>query len=310
MRDDPQPTSRRATNARGVTTRECVGLIGRIMLPVLMLALLAGCKTALYANLNEQEANEMMSHLMRNGIRAEKVGDKKSGLYTLNVDKAQFATAVDVLKNQGLPKERFVKVDDLFKKEGLISSPLEERVRYIYALSQDVQETLAKIDGVVTARVHVVLPENDPFDTKVKPSSASVFIKYLPDSQLEDIKSEIKLIVEKSIEGLSYDKVSVIMLPANEFAATEQSIQWTNLWGVRLPLESAGGFKRLVWGLTLLLIVCIGIIVYLLRLLVANGGAASRQAEEGAPTGAAAAGEKDLFGGWFSKLFNFSKSHG
>ncbi|MGF1548157.1 MAG: type III secretion system inner membrane ring lipoprotein SctJ [Thiotrichales bacterium] len=278
----------------------------------LILAFLAGCKTALYANLNEQEANEMMSHLMRNGIRTEKIGDKKSGLYALNVDQSQFANAVEILKNLGLPKERFVKVDDLFKKEGLISSPLEERVRYIYALSQDVQETLAKIDGVLTARVHVVLPQNDPFDTKVKPSAASVFIKYLPDSQLEDIKSEIKLIVEKSIEGLSYDKVSVIMLPANELVATDQSIQWVNLWGVRLPQDSAGTFKRLVWGLTLLLLLCIGLIVYLVRMVVAAGAIKPSNTDStGADSGVGeTSANRDPLGVWFTKLFNFSKSNG
>ena len=46
------------------------------------------------------------------------------------------------------------------------------------------------------------------------PSSASVFIKYNPSYPLENMKSDIKLIVERSIEGLSYDKVSVVMVPA------------------------------------------------------------------------------------------------
>lgn len=119
-----------------------------------------------------------------------------------------------MLREYGYPKEQVASVKDLFKKEGLVSSPMEERVRYIYALSQSVQETLTQIDGVLVARVHIVLPENNPYIEKVSPSSASVFIKYHPDSNLSDIKSEIKMIVEKSIEGLSYEKVSVVMLPA------------------------------------------------------------------------------------------------
>ena len=106
-------------------------------------------------------------------------------------------------------------MSEMFQKDGLVSSPLEERVRFIYALSQSVQETLMQIDGVLVSRVHIVLPENNPAISEGKqPSSASVFIKYHPAYDLESMKSEIKLIVEKSIEGLSYDKVSVVMVPA------------------------------------------------------------------------------------------------
>jgi type III secretory pathway lipoprotein EscJ len=146
----------------------------------------------------------------------------------------------------------------------LISSPLEERIRFIYGLSQDVQETLSRIDGVITARVHIVLPENDPFAKEVRPSSASVFIKYLPDSHLEDIKSEIKLIVEKSIEGLSYDKVSVVMLPAHLPETIQQTASGS-------ALISPDTLMAMVWGLGIALVLVLGGCAYLVRRLYQKG---------------------------------------
>jgi type III secretion protein J len=184
-----------------------------------ILVLLSGCKTELYSDLVENDANAMLSILLNDKIAAEKTFDKKAGTYLLHVEESQIPQAVELLKERGYPKEKISSVGELFKKDGLISSPLEERARFIFALSQSVQETLSQIDGVLVARVHVVLPEQNPIDTEIKPSSASVFIKYNPAYRLEDMKSDIKLIVEKSIEGLSYDKVSVVMVPAQFPAA-------------------------------------------------------------------------------------------
>ena len=62
----------------------------------------------------------------------------------------------------------------VFKKTGMVSSPSEERIRFMDAIAQDLSQTISMIDGVVDARVHVVLPENDPFAKNTLPSSAAV----------------------------------------------------------------------------------------------------------------------------------------
>lgn len=238
--------------------------LGKVILLLLLSLLLSACKTELYSGLNEVEANNMVSVLINNGLDADKERDKKGGGFSVLVGRSQVSLAVDTLQQHGLPRERFSRVDDIFQKDGLISSPLEERVRYIYALSEQVEETLSQIDGVITARVHVVLPENNPFADKVKPSSASVFIKYLPGSQLNEIKSQIKFIVEKSIEGLSYDKVSLVMLPAKLTYSSSSGGQWVSILGVRIAKSQVGTFRLMLWGLFALVSLLAGIVVYLL----------------------------------------------
>ena len=182
---------------------------------VLCLALLlAGCKIELYSGLNEKEGNEMLAILLDGGIETEKLQDKDKNL-TLMVKADDVSKAIRLLKSYGYPREQFSSIGDIFPKEGLISSPTEERARYTYSMSQELSSTLSMIDGVITARVHVVLPqETDSLTEITYPSSASVFIKYTPELELAGFIPKVKTLVANSIEGLSLDKISVSLFPA------------------------------------------------------------------------------------------------
>lgn len=177
---------------------------------------LTGCaKMPLYTNLQEIEANEIMSVLMLNNIPSEKIMGKEN-TWEIAIDASRLHEAITILKSYGLPRDKFVTLGQAFQKSGLVSSPSEERIRFMYALSQGIAETLSRIDGVITARVHIVLQENDPLSDIRSPSSASVFIKYRRGSGVENMGSQIKRFVTNSIEGLQYDKVSLVFFPAEQ----------------------------------------------------------------------------------------------
>lgn len=173
-----------------------------------------GGKVELLKDIAEAEANEAIAVLLEAGIASSKMPGK-DGFVSLEVEQVQVAKAIDILNAEGLPRERFARMGDVFRKEGLISSPLEERARYIWALSQELSATLAQIDGVIKARVHVVLPEKSTGGDPALPSSASVFIKHKQGVQLEDSVPQIKRLVSNSIPGLSAEKVTVVMLPSS-----------------------------------------------------------------------------------------------
>ncbi|WAJ30516.1 type III secretion system inner membrane ring lipoprotein SctJ [Antarcticirhabdus aurantiaca] len=180
------------------------------------LLLLSGCKADLYSNLSEVEANQMMAALMSSGIQAEKSGLGET--FTLRVDEADMVQAISILNAKGYPRNQRDSIGSVFQKSGIISSPFEERVRYIYALGEDVAQTLSEIDGVVSARVHVVLPAEPQLGQPVTPSSAAVFIKHEPNVDLEYFVPQIRRLVSSSIEGLSYEAVTVVL---TEAAATD-----------------------------------------------------------------------------------------
>lgn len=188
--------------------------IARWLAP-LLLVLLAACsaRVDLVAAVAEAEANEALAALLEAGVHAEKVPGKE-GMVGIRVDGNQVAKAVEVLKARGLPRERYAGMGDVFKKEGLISSPLEERARYVFALSQELSSTLTRIDGVVTARVHVVLPERSPAGEETTTSSAAVFIKHRPDANLDTVQPQIRRLVTHSIPGLSGERVTLVLVPA------------------------------------------------------------------------------------------------
>ena len=188
------------------------------LLAVLVLALLCSCKSNLYSRVSERDANEILATLYAAGVHAGKsTRDEKT--WSVDVEERDLQRALQIVAEHGLPREQFANTGELFKKEGLISTPAEERIRYIYAVSQELSNTLSQIDGVISARVHPVIPANDPLASQIRPASASVFIKYRRDANLEVMAPAIKNLVMHSIEGLGYENISLTFVVAEETAA-------------------------------------------------------------------------------------------
>ena len=182
----------------------------RLWLVVVAAALLAGCdkESTLHSGLEERQANLVMAALLDAGISCHKVPGEE-GTWNVMVVESKFADAVNLLEKAGLPRMAHQGIGEVFKKTGMISSPSEERIRFMDALAQDIAKTISGIDGVVDARVHVVLPENDPFARNALPSSAAVAIRSRWDADVTDIIPSVKGLVKNAIEGLQYEKIMV-----------------------------------------------------------------------------------------------------
>jgi type III secretion protein J len=192
--------------------------VRRVLLIIVSCLLLGACgdKESLYADLDEEQANEMLAVLVRAGVDATKSRADKH--WSIEVGRSELPRAMAVLKAEGYPRDSYDSLGNVFRKEGFVSTPLEERARLLYALSQELSRTLSDIDGVIVARVHLAIPERSPLSDMTPPSSASVFIKYKPGAQVVNKTSQIKALIVNSVEGLPYENVTVT------FFASEPSV--------------------------------------------------------------------------------------
>jgi len=234
----------------------------RVVVPVVACLALAACKVDLYTNLDERQANEMIAVLVKSGIPAERtVG--KTGRLSIAVDQQRFAEAIEVLRAAGLPRATYANLGEVFKNDGLVSSPVQERARLIFALSQELSESVSSIDGVLSARVHLALPENDLMKRTLLPSSASVFIRYRADAPVPALVPQIKMLVTNGVEGLSYDKVTVVLVPVAAEEAQTQRIELRTFLGLRLDQASIAGARTIALVVSLLFLALVAATVAL-----------------------------------------------
>ncbi|CAE6842140.1 hypothetical protein R69927_07033 [Paraburkholderia domus] len=182
-----------------------------ILLPVLLF--LVGCRTSLFEGLDEDQANRIVAALSHHGINGykERNADRT---WNISVDDADAVVATELASAYALPRGGHANLGDLFSRQGLISSPEEDRVRYVYGLSQELSDTLEKMDGVLLARVHIVLPAKDPMDpVQDTLPSASVMMRYRSDYNIELMRDKIRALVAGSVEGLTPARVSLTLLP-------------------------------------------------------------------------------------------------
>jgi len=189
---------------------------GKVCLSLILCAVLSGCeKEVLHSELTENEANEVVALLYSADLSAKKVEDG-NGLFRVDTDQYSFSAAVSLLQSHGLPRERFESLGEVFLKDGFVSSPLEERARLNYALSQEISKTISNIDGVMLARVHLAVPEKQLLAEKVEPSSASVFVKHRADVDMSEHVGKIKSMVVTAFENLPYENVTVGLFAAKD----------------------------------------------------------------------------------------------
>jgi type III secretion protein J len=239
---------------------------GRLLCLSVVLVLLSGCKAAIYTKMTEVDANETLYTLLQGGIEAEKRPDPDGG-FSVWTDKDDMAAAIGLLKANAQPEQKHPSLGELFGRNQLISTPAEERIRFVYGTEQALAQTLSKIDGVLVARVHIVLPINDPLATDVKPSSASVFIKHRVGQDLASSVPAIKDLVVRGIEGLSVERVAVTLFPASGTKAPAADSDGLSaarnngkFLGVAVPSSSVSG----LWLRLVLVSALIAFVLFLL----------------------------------------------
>jgi type III secretion protein J len=285
-----------------------LGKLPRIGAILVLLLLLSACSRSvnLQAGLSDVDANEIVLVLNRKGISVEKQKNKEG--VTLIVKEDDLSRATETMNEAGLPRRSLSNLGEVFKKQGMISTPMEERIRYIHGLSEELESTLQQFDHVISARVHVVLPERIAPGEPIQPSSAAVFIKYRQPLDEDMVMPRIRKLVASSIPGLSGEegrnKVSVVMMPGE---APTAGIEWTTLGPFVVAVSSVRALSLSLLALGLLVLLGTAYLVFItlrrnpkfmlmiarLSMRKAKAGDPAEPASANAPAAAASANRKE-----------------
>jgi type III secretion protein J len=217
-----------------------------------LLALGGACSTNILHGIDERAANDAARALERAGIGAEKVAEDNvaSGApggarFTLRVSTGDGARALDLLRALGLPREPRHGFSETYGQPSLIPTPSEERARYVDALAGEIERTLEGVDGVVSARVHLVLEEEDPLAVDAKPrpgARAAVLLTTLP-GRTPIAREDVQRLVAGSVSGLDPAAVAVVVTAA----AAAEPVGAATLTAVG-PLRVTPGSRALLVG--------------------------------------------------------------
>ena len=195
-----------------------------------------GCTTGVLHGLDEPAANEALAALERAGIGAEKVTEElgQGPGFALRVPRGDATRALDVLRVRGLPRERRHGFAEIYGQPSLIPTASEERARYLEATAGEIERTLEIAEGVVSARVHLVLEEADPLSLEGKPRAgarAAVLVKAAV-GRAPLSEADIQKLVAGSVPGLTASAVAVVVTAAP--TPSEASL---------VPLAAVGPFR-------------------------------------------------------------------
>lgn len=212
----------------------------RCLVLIFACLIFAGCKTQLYSGLAEKEANAVMAALLDASVGAEKRSGAE-GTYAVFVEEADFARAMGILDSLALPGRRYDDLGTVFGKMAMFSTPTEEKARYLYAVQEELAQTIAAIDGVLVARVHLVLPDQDALGRESQKPSAAVFVKHVDDARHDAAayQRDIRRLVAAAVPNMDEEKIVVTFSPAATRDIAPRPPQWRNVLGLRVAEESA-----------------------------------------------------------------------
>jgi flagellar M-ring protein FliF len=186
----------------------------------------------LFGNLADSDAAQVTQSLDQAGITYK----LEHGTGAILVPSDKVSDARLKLAAKGLPGTGGFSLME--KDPGFGVSQFMENARYQHALETELARTIAGLDPVQGARVHLAVPQQSAFVRDRRPTSASVFLQLRSGRRLEreQITSIVNL-VASSVPELGADQVTVVdsqgrLLSApdknSEFAAREEQLEIAN----------------------------------------------------------------------------------
>lgn len=176
----------------------------------LLLAFAAiGCNVELEHGLDERQANHIAALLDEHGVAADKLRDDGTDGWKIAVPRAELARSFQLLDTYDLPKRGRKGLTETLADRGLLPSLGEEQARLESARAVELERSFEGVPGIVSARVHLALPDNSRLDGIVSPAGAAVLLRSNGTAAITE--AQVRAIVAGATTGLTPDAVQVVI---------------------------------------------------------------------------------------------------
>lgn len=162
-------------------------------------------KALLFANIELSEAGEIASRLDQAGIPYDLSPDGTA----IFVPRSKVLNARMMLSADGLPSSGSVGYEIFDKADVLGATQFQQDINRLRALEGELARTIASLDGVRSARVHLVLPERRLFERDQQQPSASIVLDVRAALTPPQVRA-VRNLVASAVPGLSPLRVTVL----------------------------------------------------------------------------------------------------
>jgi type III secretion protein J len=181
----------------------------RVLASLLLVAAWAGCSAEIEHGLDERQANQIAALLDEHGVEAEKTRDDGSEAWKILVPRAELARSFELLESYDLPRRDRRGMQETLADHGLVPSMGEDQARLEAARAAELERTLERVPGVVSARVHLAFADPTQLDGHAAPPRASVLLRTDGRAAISD--REVRTLVAFATSGLQPESVNVVM---------------------------------------------------------------------------------------------------
>ena len=182
--------------------------IGLIVFFVFLATRLSTSQLALlYDDLNPEDSTRIVRQLESMDIPYELAANKRQ----VRVPSDQVARLRLALAEKGLPQDGTIGYEVFDRDQTLGTSSFIQNINHVRALEGELARTIATIQSVRAARVHLVLPRREVFSRKRMNASASIVLKMRGSARLDRGQVEgIRHLVATAVPGLKPEYISII----------------------------------------------------------------------------------------------------
>ena len=163
--------------------------------------------TPLYGDLSEMDASQVINELEQSGTPYKY--DARSGVISVA---AEDIHSVRIrMASSGLPNSSDRGMAMLYDDQSIGTSAFIQGKRYNQAMAEELQRSIASLDNVIGARVHLAVPERSAFIRNRSKANASVVVSLAQGRSLNESQiAGIVYLVASSVPDLDPENVTLI----------------------------------------------------------------------------------------------------